>query len=96
MPSLDRLHRAHHDQGLTILGLTRERRPAIEAHLQRSPVAYTVARDLGPTQRSYGVSAIPTLVILDRRGRVREVRVGGEDLGSLEAFIQRLLAEPAP
>jgi len=96
MPSLDRLHRTHHDQGLTILGLTRERRPAIEAHLQRSPVGYTVARDLGPTQRSYGVSATPTLVVLDRRGRVREVRVGGEDLGNLEALIERLLAEPAP
>jgi len=74
MPSLDRLHRTHHDQGLTILGLTRERRPAIEAHLQRSPVGYTVARDLGPTQRSYGVSASPTRVVLDRRGRALSPR----------------------
>lgn len=96
MPSLDQLHRRHHDEGLTILGLTRERRPTIEAHLSRSPVAYTVARDLGSTQRSYGVSAIPTLVVLDRRGRVREVRVGGENMQTLERVIESLLAEPVP
>lgn len=96
MPSLDQLHRRHHDRGLTILGLTRERRPTIEAHLSRSPVAYTVARDLGSTQQSYGVSAIPTLVVLDRRGRVREVRVGGENMQTLERVIEGLLAEPVP
>lgn len=96
MPMLDALHRRHHDAGLTVLGVSRERRPTIEAHLQRSPVGYTVARDVGGTQLHYGVSALPTLVVLDRRGRVREVRIGGDDIGSLDALIQRLLAEPSP
>ncbi|GAB4215218.1 MAG: hypothetical protein OHK0013_40590 [Sandaracinaceae bacterium] len=96
MPALDALHRRLHDQGLTILGLTRERRSAIEAHLSRAPVAYTVARDVGDTQLLYGVSALPTLVVLDRRGRVRDVRIGGGDIASLGGLVERLLAEPAP
>ncbi len=96
MPTLDLLHRRMHDRGLTVLGLTRERRPTVEAHLQRSPVAYTVARDVGRTQLDYGVRALPTLVVIDRRGRVRDVRVGGGDMTTLERLVEQLLAEPAP
>lgn len=96
MPGLDGLHRRLHDRGLTILGVSREHRATIEAHLSRSPVGYTVARDLGPTQLRYGVRAIPTLVVLDRRGRVRDVRVGESDLPALERLLERLLAEPGP
>jgi hypothetical protein len=96
MPVLDQLHGRYHDRGLTVIGVSRERRPTIEAHLQRAPVAYTVARDLGGTQLQYGISALPTLVILDRRGRVREVRVGGGDIGTLAQRLEHLLSEAAP
>lgn len=96
MPSLDALHRRLHDRGLTVLGVTRERRSTIEAHLARSPVAYTVARDVGGTQLQYGVHALPTLVVVDRRGRVRDVRIGGGDIATLAPLVEQLLAEPAP
>jgi thiol-disulfide isomerase/thioredoxin len=96
MPSLDALHRRLHGQGLTVLGVTRERRSTIEAHLARSPVGYTVARDVGGTQLQYGVHALPTLVVLDRRGRVRDVRIGGGDIATLAPLVEQLLAEPAP
>jgi thiol-disulfide isomerase/thioredoxin len=96
MPVLDQLHGRYHDRGLTVIGVSRERRPTIEAHLQRAPVTYTVARDLGGTQLQYGISALPTLVILDRRGRVREVRVGGGDIGTLAQMLEHLLSEAAP
>jgi thiol-disulfide isomerase/thioredoxin len=96
MPVLDQLNRRFHDRGLTVIGVSRERRPTIEAHLQRAPVTYTVARDVGGTQLQYGISALPTLVIIDRRGRVREVRVGGDHIETLGPLIERLLAEPAP
>jgi thiol-disulfide isomerase/thioredoxin len=96
MPVLDGLNRRLHDRGLTVLGVSRERRPTIEAHLQRAPVTYTVARDVGGTQLHYGVSALPTLVVLDRRGRVRDVRIGGGDIDTLGPLVERLLAEPAP
>jgi thiol-disulfide isomerase/thioredoxin len=96
MPALDALHHRLHDQGLTVLGVTRERRSTIEAHLARAPVSYTVARDVGGTQLLYGVSALPTLVVLDRRGRVRDVRIGGGDVGSLGGLVEQLLREPTP
>jgi thiol-disulfide isomerase/thioredoxin len=94
MPMLDALHRRHHDHGLTVLGVSRERRPTIEAHLQRSPVGYTIARDVGGTQLQYGVSALPTLVVIDRRGRVRDVQIGGGEIDSLAGLVETLLSEP--
>ena len=98
MPELDRLSRQYHDRGLTVLGLTDERLETVRAHLARSPVSYTIARDLGGTGHRYGVSAMPTLVVIDRAGQVRDLIVGA-DAASLERLrqqLERLLAEPAP
>ncbi len=61
-----------------------------------SPVGYTVARDLGGTLARYGVRAIPTVVLIDRRGLVREIFEGVDDraLSRIEHLVTTLLAEP--
>lgn len=98
MPELDRLSRQYHDRGLIVLGLTDERLETVRAHLARSPVSYTIARDVRGTSRRYGVTAMPTLVVIDRAGQVREVTVGADAaaLARLRQQLERLLAEPAP
>lgn len=95
MPTLDHLHAAHHDEGLSVVGVAREPEAHIRRHLSRSPVGYTVARDTGGTLARYGVRAIPTVVVIDRRGLVREVFVGVDsaDLGRIEHLVTTLLAE---
>lgn len=96
MPTLSSLHTEHHDEGLTVLGVAREPTSRIMRVLEHSPVSYTVARDTGGTLARYGVRAIPTVVVIDRRGLVREVFVGvdGDDLGRIERLVTTLLAEP--
>jgi hypothetical protein len=42
----------------------------------------------------FGVSAWPTMVLVDRRGLVRYRRVGEGAYGETEAMLRRLLAEP--
>lgn len=98
MPELDRLHREYHDRGLTVLGLTDERAERVRAHLVRAPVSYTIARDVDGTGRRFGVGAVPTLVVIDRGGRVRDLMIGvdGAALVRLRQTVERLLAEPAP
>ena len=98
MPELDRLSRQYHDRGLTVLGLTDERLDTVRAHLARSPVSYTIARDVRGTSRRYGVTAMPTLVVIDRAGQVRELTVGADAaaLQRLRQQVELLLAEPAP
>jgi len=98
MPELDRLHGALRAQGLTVLGLTDERPETVRAFLARTPVAYTIARDVGRTSRRFGVRAMPTLAVVDRAGRVREVVVGGDaaSLARVRTLVEQLLREPAP
>ena len=98
MPALDRLHTQHHGRGLSVIGLSAESDAAIRAHIARVPVAYTIARDTGGTLRSYGVRAIPTMVVLDRAGKVREIFVGvdGPAMQRLNGLVTQLLGEPAP
>ncbi|MCZ7684418.1 MAG: TlpA family protein disulfide reductase [Sandaracinaceae bacterium] len=52
----------------------------------------------GGTMQRYGVRAIPTLVVLDRAGEVREIAIGvdGASLARLESLVTRLLAQPRP
>jgi len=98
MPVLDALHRRYHAQGLTVIGVSAEPRSRIEAHLLRSPVGYTIARDAGPTARSYRVTALPTLVVIDRRGDVRQVLAGIDraSVQELSSLIPQLLTESPP
>jgi hypothetical protein len=61
-------------------------------------VPYAIAIDKqAETTRSYGVVSMPTLVLIDKRGVVRDVSVGYDPSGDarLEATIQALLAEAA-
>jgi thiol-disulfide isomerase/thioredoxin len=98
MPALDDLYRRHRAQGLSVVGLSPESDSTIRAHISALPVDYTVARDVGGTMQRYGVRAIPTVVVLDRSGQVREILVGldGHGMGRLESLVTRLLAESAP
>jgi thiol-disulfide isomerase/thioredoxin len=109
MPKLKTLHERFKKDGLTVIGLTqffgREGRTVMtpEEELERLraykkdlklPYAFAVAADEDNDVR-YGVQAIPTAFLLDRRGRVRFISVGAGAAGheSLAALITKLLAE---
>jgi hypothetical protein len=60
---------------------------------------YAVAVDRhAETTRSYGVASLPTLVVIDKRGIVRDVSIGYDPTGDarFEATIRGLLAETGP
>lgn len=78
--------------------------PAVRRAHERELVA-TVVADRGLAirvgiapderlQRRYGAMGVPTLVLVDRAGRVRLIASGGED-AALDAAIEACLAEPA-
>lgn len=109
IPKLNALHRKYKERGLVILGLTeyyghgegRPLAPAEElAYLRRfkreHQVAYGFAvADHDENGNSYGVTSLPTAVLLDRRGRVRFITVSAaEDEGrALTRMIEKLLQE---
>ncbi len=98
MPLLDDMYRRHRSQGLSVVGLSPESDADIRAHISALPVQYTIARDAGGTMQRYGVRAIPTIVVLDRSGEVRDILIGidAASFARLEDLVGRLLAQPTP
>ncbi|MFO0675152.1 MAG: redoxin domain-containing protein [Polyangiaceae bacterium] len=86
-------------QGLSIVGVSSESSQTISAFLRDHPAKYPVASDPEHgAAAAYGVSGLPTLFVIDKKGVIRSVVVGFDSsrFARLEADIQALLAEPAP
>lgn len=95
MPMLNQLSQRYGAQGLTVLGVTDESASIARRVGTAMNIRYTLATDPSAASR-YGVESLPTLVVIDRAGNVREVSVGAGGGRQLEALVQRLLAEPTP
>jgi thiol-disulfide isomerase/thioredoxin len=108
-PHLREWHEKYKDRGLVILGITtyygrgegHEMTPAEEfSYLERFKKQYNIPYGVGVTDtddnhRTYGVSAIPTAVLIDRRGVIRLLTTGsgGGNETTIEAAIEKLLEE---
>jgi cytochrome c biogenesis protein CcmG/thiol:disulfide interchange protein DsbE len=98
LPFLDRLSRELGPRGLSVYGVaTDEQRGEVEAFLARTPVSFTVLLDpAGETlARPLAIDRLPTTLLVDRKGIVRDVHLGYEssDAAWLEARVRELLAE---
>lgn len=99
IPKLDALRAQYAAQGLNVLGVSTEDPQDVSQFVQNMGMHYGVAVDRhGLTTRGYGVVSLPTLVVIDKRGVVRDVAVGYNPSADakLEATVRALLAEPAP
>lgn len=94
MPVLNELSERYRAQGLTVLGLTDEPVDVARRVAMNLNIHYTLASN-ALAMRSYAVQNLPTLVLIDRGGRVRQVTVGTERREALEGAVRRLLAERA-
>jgi peroxiredoxin len=84
-------------EGLSVVGITTDPVDAAATFKERLDLRYPMASDPhAATTQSYGVSALPTLFVVDKRGVVRDVAVGAdpEQEARMEALIRTLLAEP--
>src|SRR5205823_5841908 len=98
-PKLSAMQARYGAQGLRVIGMTTESSEEAAVFAQKHGVRYALASDPSvETTRAYGVSALPTLFVIDKRGVVRDVEIGyaPEHDAQIEALVKRLLAEPAP
>jgi thiol-disulfide isomerase/thioredoxin len=98
-PKLSQLQSAYGAQGLTVIGFTTDSVQVAAQAAQAMGMTYTVAADPGEgVNGAYGVSALPTMFLIDKKGVIREAYVGF-DPGrhrEMERTVQALLAEPGP
>lgn len=98
LPFLDRLSLAYASQGLRVYAVSfDEDRAALEQFLDDQPVSFPVLWDKGGAALSerLEVTRLPTTLLLDRAGRVREVHLGFDpsEARRLEDAVRALLAE---
>lgn len=99
IPKLGDLQGRFAAQGLNVVGLSTEDAQDVATFAQRIGMRYAVGVDKNAeTTRSYGVVSLPTLVVIDKRGVVRDVSVGYDPTedARLETLVKTLLAEAAP
>jgi peroxiredoxin len=99
MPALDELYRRHAARGLVVVGVNKDV-SLVDAQrfLGRVPVSFPLVADADDkVARAYGVKAMPSGYLVDRRGVVRLVHRGfdGESRARIERLVEELLGEPA-
>jgi thiol-disulfide isomerase/thioredoxin len=96
-PFMERMYRELGPRGLEVVGVNMDERPADAARfLARHAVSFPLA--LGANAdcaKKFGVKAMPSTFLVDRRGNVRLVHSGFRpDEGvTLRAMVEKLLAE---
>jgi thiol-disulfide isomerase/thioredoxin len=98
-PQLSQWQSAYGAQGFTVVGFTGDAVGVAAQGAQAMGMSYAVASDpREATAGAYGVSALPTMFLIDKKGVIREIVVGYDAARhkTLEKLIQTLLAEPSP
>ncbi len=98
-PKLSALKDKFGAQGLTVIGITTDDAEKAAVFAEKHQMKYGIVVDKdGDTNRTYGISAMPTMVLIDKKGVVREVFVGFDPTADarIESAIKKLLAESGP
>jgi peroxiredoxin len=94
IPELAEMHQRYASEGLVVLGLTDERRETVERFTRKTEIPYRLVLDAdGRVKARYGVSALPTVFVVDRAGRVQDVVVGGGQGPRIETAVKEALGD---
>jgi thiol-disulfide isomerase/thioredoxin len=87
-PVLSEMYRAHAGKDVTFVGVSvdESRERAEEARVEWG-IPYPVALDDGSVSRAYGVSLLPTVVLIDKHGKVRRSVAGVPSKRELDEFL---------
>ena len=98
-PVLDAMYRKYQPMGFTLLAINVEpERADAQRFLDATPVSFPIAYDAdNSVTRAYGVSAMPTTLMIDRKGQVRWVHLAYKP-GDENAYMDtlRTLLREAP
>ncbi len=103
LPALKGYDAKYRDKGLTIVGIETPETAfekdfsSLEQAVKKRGIEYPVLTDYQEANwNAFGVNAWPTVVILDKEGRIRYTHVGEGAYDVQEKVIQALLAEGSP
>ena len=87
IPNVRKNYEAYHERGFDVVGISLDRdREALDKYLEKNQLPWVTLHHEGgkhPMAAYYGISAIPTVLLVDRDGKVVSLRARGEELGKL-------------
>jgi peroxiredoxin len=90
MPHLEELHQKLGKKGLQVVGISTESARIVAGAAAKYSLSYPLVSDENEgVSTSYRVFALPTMVLIDKRGIVREVSIADPD--SIDAAVQKAL-----
>jgi peroxiredoxin len=95
-PTLNGWHDRYSAQGLTVLGVTNDPVEVANRTAGELGMGYPLASDgSGRMLRAYRAFALPTLFVIDKHGKVRDVLIGYSTprLREIETLVRKLIAE---
>jgi thiol-disulfide isomerase/thioredoxin len=92
-PILLRLAERYRVRGLVLIGVNVDEGEGemVGPFMRHFNVTYPIVHDDGTAQGAYSIRALPTAVLIDRQGRIRNVHAGLADESDLASQIERLL-----
>ncbi|HEY3595198.1 MAG TPA: TlpA disulfide reductase family protein [Polyangiaceae bacterium] len=92
-PVLDRLSRKNHDKGLVVVGVNTSDQPGrAPVFAKRRGLSYPIVYDSDEeVARLYGVSNLPTLIVINAEGHIVAVETGYAGESSLEDLVNQAL-----
>ena len=100
LPFVESWHERYREQGLTVIGVhspefdEEKNVETLRRQVSSLGIRYPVVTDNEfQTWKAFNVEAWPTIVLLDKQGRIRWTRVGEGKYDATERVIQKLLAE---
>jgi thiol-disulfide isomerase/thioredoxin len=98
MPAVDQLYRDKQSEGLVVVGIATDDNPGLVVNrLKELGVSYPNLIDdaASSMQGGFRVDELPMTFLIDKRGRVRLVRKGGDEgeIAALRSATELLLAE---
>lgn len=96
IPEFIQFYRDFEKKGVAIIGLgVNESDAALQKFSRANKISYPVANDKGNRVASLygGIRSIPTTFVIDRKGIIRDMRVGGIDREELLEMVEPYLPE---
>jgi cytochrome c biogenesis protein CcmG, thiol:disulfide interchange protein DsbE len=95
-PIVERVAKKYEAQGVTLIGIaTSDRRSNVEAYARAYPSSFPAIFDEDENvARAYGALALPTLAVLDKRGKIVALRSGLMRESQLSSLVEAALQSP--
>ncbi len=92
-PIVNTIAQRYRDKGLVVVGVNTSDEDGLAAeYVKRKGLGFPIVYDAGNTiAKAYGVSSLPTLVVVSKTGRIVAIRHGVTSDGALDEIVRRYL-----